>query len=93
MAKATKKSIPKEEAATLLGILKTRFEKNMLRHEGIDWKNIQTKLEANFEKLWSLNEMENKGGEPDVIEFDKKTDEYIFYDCSPETPAGRRSIC
>ncbi len=93
MAKAIKKSISKENAAALLDVLKTRFEKNMHRHKGIEWKNLLTKFEANAEKLWSLNEMEKTGGEPDVVEFDKKSCEYIFYDCSLETPAGRRSIC
>ena len=93
VVKANKKLISKENAATLLAILKTRFEKNMHRHEGIEWTNLQTKLEANTKKLWSLDEMERTGGEPDVVEYNKKTSEYIFYDCSLETPAGRRSIC
>ncbi len=77
----------------LLGILKTRFEKNTNRHKGIAWANILTKLEADTEKLWSLNEMENTGGEPDVVGYDEKTDKYIFYDCSAESPKGRRSLC
>ncbi len=77
----------------LLSILKLRFEKNMKRHKGIDWNNIQIKLAANNVKLWSLNEMEITGGEPDVVGYDKKTDEYIFCDCSAESPKGRRSIC
>jgi len=73
--------------------LKARFEKNMNRHEGLAWANVRAKLEANPEKLWSLHEMERTGGEPDVVGRDKKTDEYIFYDCSPESPNGRRSLC
>lgn len=77
----------------LLGTLKARFEKNMNRHEGIEWPNVQAKLEANTEKLWSLNEMERTGGEPDVVGHDKEADEYIFYDCSVESPKGRRSVC
>lgn len=77
----------------LLRALKTRFEKNMHRHEGIEWPKVQAKLEANAGKLWSLNEMEITGGEPDVVGFDKKTGEYIFYDCSVESPKGRRSLC
>jgi hypothetical protein len=77
----------------LLNILKTRFEKNMNRHKGLEWVAVQTKLEANTEKLRSLHEMEESGGEPDVVGHDKKTGEYIFYDCSAESPKGRRSIC
>lgn len=77
----------------LLGTLKARFEKNMNRHEGIEWPSVQAKLEANKEKLWSLNEMERTGGEPDVVGHDKEADEYIFYDCSVESPKGRRSVC
>ena len=77
----------------LLGTLKARFEKSMNRHEGIEWPNVQAKLEANTEKLWSLNEMERTGGEPDVVGHDKEADEYIFYDCSVESPKGRRSVC
>ena len=79
----------------LLIILKARFEKNNNRHKGLEWSAIQAKLgtPAGIEKMWSLNEMEKTGGEPDVVGYDKKKDEYIFYDCSPETPAGRRSIC
>ena len=77
----------------LLGVLKARFEKNMGRHKGLDWSKVQAKLEANTEKLWSLNEMERTGGEPDVVGHDKKTGEYVFYDCSVESPKGRRSIC
>lgn len=73
--------------------LKTRFEENMNRRKGVEWANVQAKLEANTEKLWSLSEMERTGGEPDVVGFDKKTGEYIFYDCSAESPKGRRSLC
>ena len=77
----------------LLSALKGRFEKNMNRHKGLEWAKVQAKLEANVEKLWSLGEMEKTGGEPDVVGFDKKTGEYIFFDCSAESPKGRRSIC
>jgi hypothetical protein len=77
----------------LLDILKARFEKNMSRHKGLEWAKVQAKLAANREKLWSLNEMERTGGEPDVVGYDKKADQYIFYDCSTESPNGRRSIC
>lgn len=77
----------------LLKTLKDRFEKNMNRHQGLEWNNIQSKLEANREKLWSLHEMERTGGEPDVVGYDKKTGEHIFYDCSPESPNGRRGLC
>ncbi|MGH9969131.1 MAG: DUF4256 domain-containing protein [Pyrinomonadaceae bacterium] len=82
-----------KEREELLGALKARFEKNMNRHKGLEWAKVQTKLEANTEKLWSLNEMERTGGEPDVVGHDKKTGEYIFYDCSAESPKGRRSVC
>ena len=81
---------PREE---LLGALKARFEKNMNRHKGLDWAKVQPKLEANADKLWSINEMEHTGGEPDVVGYDKKTGEYIFYDCSAESPKGRTSFC
>src|ERR671937_3048498 len=77
----------------LLRVLRARFEKNMSRHKGLEWDQVQAKLEANTEKLWSLSEMERTGGEPDVIGHDKKTGEYIFYDCSAESPKGRRSLC
>lgn len=90
---ANKKSLPKKQNDELLITLKTRFEKNMNRHKGIEWAKVMAKLEANPEKLWSLNEMENSGGEPDVVGYDKKTDTYIFYDCSAESPKGRRSLC
>lgn len=82
-----------QQSAKLLNVLKTRFEKNRTRHNGIGWTKVQIKLETNFVRLWSLNEMERTGGEPDVVGFDKKTDEYIFYDCSLESPKGRRSLC
>ncbi len=87
------KKLSKEAIKDLLQILKTRFEKNMNRHKGMDWTKIQAKLEAQPEKLWSLDEMEITGGEPDVVAYDKKADEYIFFDCSAESPKGRRSIC
>ena len=77
----------------MLKTLKARFENNMNRHEGLEWAKVQAKLEANPEKLWSLNEMERTGGEPDVVGHDKKRGEYIFYDCSAESPKGRRSVC
>jgi hypothetical protein len=83
----------KEQRKELLGTLKVRFEKNTNRHKGLEWAKVQAKLEANAEKLWSLSEMERTGGEPDVVGHDKKTGEYIFYDCSAESPKGRRSIC
>lgn len=89
----TKKKLPPAQSKELLGVLKARFEKNMNRHKGLEWANVQAKLEANAEKLWSLSEMENTGGEPDVVGFDKKTNEFIFYDCAAESPKGRRSIC
>ena len=95
MSKITsnQKKLSPEQSKELLKTLKTRFEKNMNRHKGIEWAKVQAKLEANPEKLWSLDDMETTGGEPDVVGFDKKTGEYIFYDCSAETPKGRRSIC
>jgi len=90
-----KKKISSEQREELLLILRARFEKNMNRHKGIEWVNVQAKVgaPATVENLWSLNEMEKTGGEPDVVGFDKKTGEFIFYDCSAETPKGRRSIC
>jgi Protein of unknown function (DUF4256) len=95
MTKKNKKELQPEQRETLLKSLKARFEKNMNRHKGIEWAKVQSKLDlpAGAEKLWSLNEMERTGGEPDVVGYDKKTGEYIFYDCSAESPAGRRSIC
>jgi len=82
-----------EQRDELLGALKIRFEKNMNRHEGLKWAEVQAKLEANPEKLWSLNEMERTGGEADVVGYDEKTGEYVFCDCSAESPKGRRSVC
>src|SRR5437773_4237177 len=90
---SNKKKLSPEQRKELLRALKARFEKNMNRHKGLEWAKVQAKLEANNEKLWSLNEMERSGGEPDVVGFDKKTGEYIFYDCSAESPKGRRSLC
>jgi hypothetical protein len=87
------KKLSAEQQAGLLSTLKTRFEKNMSRHQGLEWGKIQARLEANTTKLWSLSEMETTGGEPDVIGHDKKTGEYIFYDCSAESPKERRSLC
>ena len=87
------KELTVEQREQLLEVLKARFEKNMHRHEGLEWDKVQTKLAANPDKLWSLNEMERTGGEPDVVEFDQEKDEYVFYDCSPESPKGRRSVC
>ena len=89
----SKKAVDSEQRKELLAALKARFEQNMNLHRGLEWAKVQTKLEANAEKLWSLNEMERTGGEPDVVGQDKKTGEYIFYDCSAESPKGRRSIC
>ena len=86
-------TLSKKQREELLTALKARFEKNMNRHKGLEWAKVQAKLEANIEKLWSLNEMERTGGEPDVVGQDKKTGEYIFYDCSAESPKGRRSLC
>src|SRR3984885_6610333 len=91
--KSNKKQLSSEQKKEILGVLKTRFEKNRKRHKDIDWVKVQAKLEVNPEKLWSLNEMERTGGEPDIVGYDKKTDEYIFYDCSAESPKGRRSLC
>jgi hypothetical protein len=88
-----KKVLPPKQREELLSALKARFEANMNRHQGLKWANVEAKLEANAEKLWSLNEMETTGGEPDVVGHDKKTGEYIFYDCSAESPKGRRSVC
>ena len=88
-----KRKLSPEQREELLRTLKARFEKNMNRHKGLEWAKVQAKLEANTEKLWSLNEMERTGGEPDVVGHDKKTGEYIFYDCSAESPKGRRSVC
>jgi hypothetical protein len=89
----TKKELSPKERGELLKALKARFEKNMDRHKGLEWAKVQAKLEAHAEKLWSLSEMEKTGGEPDVVGYDKKTGEYIFFDCSPESPKGRVSVC
>jgi hypothetical protein len=91
--KSNKKEMPPRQRKELLQVLKDRFEKNMDRHKGLEWVKVQAKLEANAEKLWSLNEMERTGGEPDVVGHDKMAGEYIFYDCSPESPKGRRNVC
>lgn len=87
------KELSLEQREDLLKVLKARFEKNMTRHESLEWDKIQAKLEVNTEKLWSLHEMERTGGEPDVVGYDQEKDEYIFYDCSAESPKGRRSVC
>src|ERR1051325_9458258 len=91
--KSLKKELSPKEREELLKALKARFEKNMNRHQGLEWAKVQAKLEANAGKLWSLREMEKTGGEPDVVGHDKKTGETIFFDCSPETPEGRTSLC
>ena len=88
-----KKELLSEQQSALLSLLKSRFEKNMNRHKGLEWAKVQAKLEAAPQKLWSLNEMETTGGEPDVVGHDKKTGQYLFYDCSAESPKGRRSVC
>src|SRR3954464_6608672 len=87
------KELSQEQRLILINTLKIRFDKNINRHKNIEWSKVQAKLEASTEKLWSLNEMERTGGEPDVVGYDKKTGEYIFYDCSAESPKGRRSLC
>ncbi len=91
--KSNQKEFSPKHREELLKALKTRFEKNLNRHEGLDWAKVQARLEASAEKLWSLNEMERTGGEPDVVGQDRKTDEYIFFDCSAESPKGRTSLC
>src|SRR6186997_1500010 len=91
--KGDKKKLSPEQREELLRALKARFEKSVNRHKGLEWAKVQAKLEADTEKLWSLNEMERTGGEPDVVGHDTKTGEYIFYDCSAESPKGRRSVC
>ena len=88
-----KKELQSLQAEELLRTLKVRFEKNMNRHMGVDWTKIETKLKANPQKLWSINAMEETEGEPDVVDYDKKSDQYTFYDCSVESPKGRRSLC
>ena len=90
---SNKESLPPEQRRELLRLLKARFEKNMNRHKDLEWAEVQGKLEANAEKLWSINEMEGTGGEPDVVGYDQKTGGYIFCDCSAESPKGRRSVC
>jgi len=90
---SNKKELSPKQREELLKALKARFEKNLNHHKGLDWAKVQARLEANPEKLWSLNEMENTGGEPDVVGQDKKSGEYIFFDCSAETPKGRVSVC
>src|SRR5438094_1507191 len=91
--KSNKKELSPKQREELLRALKDRFEKNMNRHKGLEWAKVQSKLEANAEKLWSLNEMERTGGEPDVVGHDKKTGAYDFFDCSAESPKGRTSLC
>ncbi|MBS1752776.1 MAG: DUF4256 domain-containing protein [Ferruginibacter sp.] len=91
--KTNKQQLTKQQSEILLQTLKSRFEKNSNRHKDIEWDKVQARLMANKAKLWSLNEMENTGGEPDVADYDKKTGEYIFFDCAAESPAGRRSLC
>jgi len=93
MNTARKKALSPQQREQLLSASKARFEKNRNRHKGLEWAQVQAKLEADAEKLWSLHEMERTGGEPDVVGHDKKNDEYIFYDCSAESPKGRRSLC
>src|SRR5271168_4430976 len=92
-SKSNKKDLSSERRRELLTALKARFEKNTNRHKGLEWDEVEAKLEANPEKLWSLNEMERTGGEPDVVGHDKKANEYIFFDCSPQTPKARVSFC
>jgi hypothetical protein len=91
--KNSKRKLAAKQREELLGALKARFEKNMSRHEGLEWGKVLARLEANPEKLWSLHEMERTGGEPDVVDHDKKTGEYTFFDCSAESPEGRRNVC
>ena len=93
MTKSTKKELSPNQREELLTTLKARFEKNMNRHQGLEWTKVRARLEASAEKLWSLNEMERTGGEPDIVGQDKNTGEYAFYDCSPESPKGRTSLC
>ena len=90
---SNKKELSPEQREELLRALKARFEKDMNRHKGLEWAKVQAKLEANTDKLWSLNEMERTGGEPDVVGHDQKTGEYVFYDCSVESPKGRTGVC
>jgi len=88
-----KNALSSQERAELLNLLQVRFENNRHRHNGLDWANLQARLEAKPDKLWSLDEMERTGGEPDVVGYDANTDKFIFYDCAPESPKGRRSLC
>lgn len=93
MSKSNRKKLSSDQQEDLLLTLQERFEKNMKRHKGLEWSKVKSRLEGNLEKMWSLDEMESTGGEPDVVGYDKKTGAYIFYDCSPESPKGRRSLC
>lgn len=93
MTKSSEKELSREQREELLKTLETRFEKNNNHQESIQWTEVQSKLEANTEKMWSISEMERTGGEPNIVDYDENTNEYIFYDCSVETPKGRRSIC
>jgi hypothetical protein len=93
MMQTNTKKLSLEQQEELLSVLKARFEKNMNRHQGLDWANVQAKLEANPEKLWTLDDMETTGGEPDVVGYDSTTGEFVFYDCSAESPKSRRSVC
>ncbi|MCA1011570.1 DUF4256 domain-containing protein [Halobacillus halophilus] len=93
MTNSNEKTLSKEQSDELFNVLKDRFEQNMPRHEGIEWNGVQVKLEADPEKLWSLNEMERTGGEPDVVGYNEELDTYIFMDCAAESPKGRRSVC
>lgn len=93
MTKDIQKELSPEQSEELLKVLKDRFEENMNRHDGLEWAGVQTKLESNADKLWSLNEMENSGGEPDVVGYDKERGVYTFFDCSAESPKDRRSFC
>src|SRR5438552_13285859 len=90
---SNEKELSPEQREELLGALKARFEKNINRHKGLEWAKVKAKLEANTEKLWSLHEMERTDGEPDVVGHDKKTGEYVFFDCAAQTPNGRRNVC
>jgi hypothetical protein len=91
--KTSVKMLSTEQSENLIATLKSRFEENKTRHQGLNWEKIQAKLEADPEKIWSLNEMERTGGEPDVVGYDITTDEFVFFDCSPESPQGRRNVC
>ena len=93
MANRNLKKLSPADSKELLAVLKSRFEKNMFRHKGLEWTAVESLLDANADKVWSLNEMERTGGEPDVVRYDDKSKEFIFFDCSPESPRGRRSLC